>query len=774
MPATPARSLRVAAFRGAPVELKIQFDHRRRLTLVYGENGSGKTTLCDAYDFLANGKVGSLADRGLGQLHPFWPTAGKPAANVVVELTLDGRTWTARAKAREVVVTPGDVPRPRVKLLRRTSLAEFVNADAKNRYEALRPFIDLGPVERAEQALRDQLRTSQTRLDQAATQIGENRETLRRMVVEYGAAGADPVALARAVTLAPAVDSSAATFALQQAQRKIDAAILAVEATAVATRASAEAAAAVAQAQRRLEEGQQHALTADATLVVLLEAAREHLERHPAPPTICPLCESPERAQDLAGRVAARIAAAEHVRRLVTNANQADAQQRAIAAVRSDAFRKARAAIEAALAAARNAPADWRVAHDAATRSLEVALQSSDDALALDAATLRAASDDAATRRASLDSEATRLGQIKLALAQHDENIARQATLSMVLPRMERALAVCERQRKQYLEQVLGEIAVEVGRLYEMVHPGEGLNKIAFKLSPTRRGSLDLAAEFLGTPDLPPQAYFSDSHLDTLGLCIFVALATREVPGDTIVVLDDVLGSMDEPHVDRLIAMLYEESLKFRHTLLTTHYRPWREKFRWGWLRNDQCEFIELGPWSPGGGIVHGGNSLSPLAELRQHLAAQPPALQPACAAAGVMLERACDFLVDLYELDVPRKRAGLTLADLLPRVAEKRLAGALRLEVRQVDGTYVDFPLGERLVNLRDTMQLRNVFGAHYNKLADELPPQDAIAFAQGVVELMDALVCDEHGWPRSKKSGSHWSTAGDTRRLHPLVKPQ
>ena len=68
----------------------------------------------------------------------------------------------------------------------------------------------------------------------------------------------------------------------------------------------------------------------------------------------------------------------------------------------------------------------------------------------------------------------------------------------------------------------------------------------------------------------------------------------------------------------------------------------------------------------------------------------------------------------------------------------------------------------------------LRNIFGAHYNDLANVLPPQDAIAIAQAVSELMTALVCDDHGWPKSDKSGSYWATQGETRRLHPLKKPR
>ncbi len=773
MQAKPSRSLRIKSFRGAPADLTLEFDPRRALTLIYGENGTGKTTICDAYDFVANRYVGSLADRGLGQLHPYWPTAGKAASEIVVELTIDGTTWTARAKARDITVTPTDVPPPRVELLRRSTLAKFVTGDAKDRYAALRPFIDLSKIEQAEQTLRDQIRSSQTRLDQAASNIGENQETLRRMMVDAGATLPDPLSWARQVVAAPVSDTSASTKLLRQAERQIDAAIDAVGELDAAANLATAANEQLTAARRDLEVAEQGAFTVDSSLVALLEAAQVHFTKH-AVGSACPLCESPERAEGLADRVRERIAAADRIRTLASQVRQAEPQVQSKADTRSGALRKARQAIEGALTAVAEAPDGWRQAHAIAINSLEASKAAADDAVAIDVAALRVAAQDASTRRGTLESAAARHSGVKTALDQYDENVSRQAGLSQVLPRLKQVLEVCDKQRKQYLEHMLGAIAVEVGRLYEAVHPGEGLNKISFKLAPNRPGSLDLGAEFFGKPDLPPQAYFSDSHLDSLGLCIFLALAARQAPGSTIVVLDDVLGSIDEPHVDRLIGMLYEESLKFKHTILTTHYRPWREKFRWGWLQNSQCEFIELDEWTQTGGIAPTQNSLTPLAELRRHLAATPPSLQAACASAGVILERACDFLAERYEIDVPYKRTGLTLGDLLPRVAEKRLAAALRIEVQQPDGSYVNVAIGEQLIKLRDLAALRNIFGAHYNVLADMLPPQDAIAFAQAVSELMTALVCDDHGWPKSDKSGSYWATQGETRRLHPLKKPR
>ncbi len=89
---------------------------------------------------------------------------------------------------------------------------------------------------------------------------------------------------------------------------------------------------------------------------------------------------------------------------------------------------------------------------------------------------------------------------------------------------------------------------------------------------------MEIGASFCGQTGTPPQAYFSESHLDTLGLCVFLALAALDAPAETILVLDDVLASIDKPHVERLIEMLYAEATKFRHCIITTHYRPWKER----------------------------------------------------------------------------------------------------------------------------------------------------------------------------------------------------
>src|SRR5690606_37099980 len=205
-------------------------------------------------------------------------------------------------------------------------------------------------------------------------------------------------------------------------------------------------------------------------------------------------------------------------------------------------------------------------------------------------------------------------------------------------------------------------------------------------------------------------------------------------------------------------------------------YGPWRHKYRWGWLKNGQCQFVELSRWSLQKGISH-SRSIPEVERLRTMLSDAAPDHQAICAKAGVILEAILDFLTQLYECSVPRKASGAyTLGELLPAI-DGKLRKNLRVEHRHEDSTgavsYIPRALEPHLVELARIAQVRNVMGCHFNALSFDLLDSDALAFGAEVLALADALIDHEVGWPRNGKSGSYWATAGETRRLHPLKKP-
>jgi hypothetical protein len=762
---SPLRKLTIANLRGSVKPFTLAFEKGRKLTIVYGENATGKTTICDALEFLGKGYVGSLENRGLGKAARYWHSVGKSAADVAVTLETSAGACTAKVMKGEVVVVPL-ANRPQVEVLRRTTIQGLIDGRPADRYALIDPFIDVSGVTNAESSLRGLVRDLKSNRDTAVAIVAENEATLRHFWEAAGKPGSDAIEWCEHESARDAAEfdeERQAVAALRAAYQRLTDYPARAEAVA---KQLAEMQGAAATTDEQLAILLSAASEGVGDLVAILEAAQPYFQKH-LDPKQCPLCESTEKISGLSARVNERIkqySAIQKARRdkeALTKTLQAE--ERRHADLKKD-FARDRKAFEVAGAAYK-----WKT-------NVQLPNQPCPEALNdlkgwLDANFTNSAGWQKA--EAGLQSQSQFVQTLKQALKNYKKNVQEQKDLDKLIPHLETALEIVADERRKFTDSVLAAIAKKVGDLYEAVHPGEGLNKISLVLDPSRRASLEIGASFCGQSDAPPQAYFSQSHIDTLGLCIFLALAGMEKPEDMTLVLDDVLASVDEPHVDRLIQMLYEEAQKFRHCLISTHYRPWKEKHRWGWLKNGQCQFVELTKWTATDGLTVIG-TLPDVERLRKLLAETPPDPQIVCAKAGVILEAALDFLTELYECRVPRRRSGYTLGDLLPAL-DKKLRATLRVDVISAGAppSYTAVPLAPILDELTQIAQVRNVMGAHFNALSFTLLDSDALGFGKNVLALMDALTDPEAGWPQSKKSGSYWATAGETRRLHPLQQP-
>mgnify|MGYP001171437833 CR=1 FL=1 len=769
MSAGTLRQLTIQHLRGSVTPFSLHFEKGKKLTVIYGENGTGKSTICDALEFLGKGKVGSLENRGLGKTSPYWPSVAKHPSDVMVCLETSTATCRATIHKSEVVVMPPE-ERPRVEVLRRSQILSLVEAKAADRYAAISRYIDVSGIESAETALRDLIRDLNHNREVAVARVQENRDTIQQFWETVGKPGRDPLAWAESESSRDAHAYDAELSALDKLQTAYErlaacpAHLQAAEDAVAATRM------AVAAAERALEQSVQLVAQDAGEMVDLLEAAQKYLTTHPAV-SVCPVCESSESMAGLAQRIANRISSLTAVRtarsQQVTAGQQVQRAERELANQRENA---------------RQAVANFtQLCHQSGWVS-DISLPKTpipDDLSALSSWLAENAHLPATWKQAEEVRQDNKkfLSTLKKALQTLKDNSEAHKDLDRLLPRLARALEIVETERRQFTNSILTRIAGDVRRLYEAVHPLEGLNQISLELDPKRRASLDIGASFYGQTGAPPQAYFSESHLDTLGLCVFLALAALDDAERTILVLDDVLASVDEPHIERLIEMLCAEAMKFHHCIITTHYRPWKQKLRWGWLQNGQCHFVELAKWTTSSGLTL-IRSIPDIDRLEMLLAETPPDPQLVCSKAGVILEAVLDFLTLLYECSVPRRADHrYTLGDLLPAI-DKKLRKALRVEV--LTGTdnddkpvYETFNLTPILDELTRIAQARNIFGAHFNAISFEMLESDGIDFGQQVFRLVQLLTDAEAGWPRNKKSGSYWATAGETRRLHPLQKP-
>ena len=757
-------ALVITAFRGSTGTLRIDFDKKKKLALIYGENGTGKTTICDAFEFLARGEIGSLKDRGIGSgLAKYWPSAGRSPGDVSVTLTTEAGACAGTIAASKVVVAPIR-DRPRVEILRRGMLLKLIEATPGGRYEEIKRFIDISAYEQSEDALKSQLLALRREKDALAAEETQYLVQLNDFYEHDGKqAGVNAVTWAEGRLAEATTDATADIKAVEQLRLAYLTLTSFPDLFATAGTADDRAEKAVANA-----ESAEQALAGDGSgpeLVALLQAGQQLLADH-AIVAECPLCESRERIAGLRDAIERRLA------RLETMRQASDDRRRAQTAVQGTRARLAdlRAAYASAVATfnERLAGREWPVEVVRPGEPAPTDISRLQNWLA----TADVASQSWSSAETTWRNRANSRIMLRKAFDRYTAAAEKREEWAALEPRLDAASKILVAERQMFVDGIITDIAKTVGDLYERIHPGEGLNKIAMPLDPKQRASLLLRAEFAGQ-DAPPAAYFSQSHLDTLGLCVFLALALRERADDTILILDDVLGSIDEPHVDRVVEMIYAVSQRFRHAIVTTHYRPWREKYRWGFVKPGQeCQFVELTGWAIKDGMRL--SSTRPETErLKDLLTHSPVDTQAVCGKAGVILEAALDHLTLKYGCAVPRKIGeAYTVSDLLPNINGK-LRKALRAEICEDGVVVASTELGPILDELTRIAQARNVFGAHFKEITFELMDADAIGFAQQVVALADALVCPTYGWPGSNKSGSYWRNSGDTRRLHPLQKP-
>ena len=114
--------------------------------------------------------------------------------------------------------------------------------------------------------------------------------------------------------------------------------------------------------------------------------------------------------------------------------------------------------------------------------------------------------------------------------------------------------------------------------LYKHLH-GPDEETFSASLVPDGAG-LDLKVDFYGRGSHPPHALHSEGHQDSMGICLYLALADRLTRGVIdLIILDDVVMSVDADHRRRLCSLL-SRFFSHRQFVITTHDRTWATQLR--------------------------------------------------------------------------------------------------------------------------------------------------------------------------------------------------
>ncbi|MDP3111543.1 MAG: AAA family ATPase [Thermodesulfovibrionales bacterium] len=134
------------------------------------------------------------------------------------------------------------------------------------------------------------------------------------------------------------------------------------------------------------------------------------------------------------------------------------------------------------------------------------------------------------------------------------------------------------RKQREGLCSFLESISGDMNDLYLFMNDSENVSEI--ELIPLDEDDefvgITLQFKFHGKSESPPHKYLSESHLNCLGICLFLASVKAFNKLNWFIVLDDVISSFDTNHRARFARLLVEKFSDYQIFLLT-HEKDWFE-----------------------------------------------------------------------------------------------------------------------------------------------------------------------------------------------------
>ncbi len=564
------RRLVAEAFRAEPESWEIEWPGGASM-VVRGDNGTGKSTIADAIEWYFSGRIEFLAREGRERSlrHIGAATARRTAVAVETNGSLGGRQVLPSAGAPWL---PSRVPDSFV--LRGRTLADFVEKPKAEKFKALAAILGLHEID----SLRRDLQTVRNQLDDAKAAGATN---LHQASAALGPAvgTADESSLFRTIQDRCGIAGIRAPSSLDEAldAQWLPAAVCTgptARAVTLATLAAdVDAALSATTAIDGVDLWNDYASCAAPALheqLRFVSAADALLQAEPDGDD-CPLCGQPARRSEIRDRVTRILA------ELRSASEQHDAAERGLRRTNNavqirvrdlEQIRTRAAAAHVELPSPPVAPVT--LLGDSLRTGSVVALEPIDAFLSASMSWLTAvrgiiaAVPAPASRDSRLVDLATLCEQGRRWRTARDETAAALRALALA----ERLHRVCQRTENAKYQAILQAISVRVAELYSALHPSEGLDDVA--IEPWTEKGLELVVGFHGSRQRPPHGVLSESHLNSLAVALFLAMAEMFNDRLDVIVLDDIVNSFDVEHRGRLAEMLVS-SFRSKQLIVLTH-----------------------------------------------------------------------------------------------------------------------------------------------------------------------------------------------------------
>jgi energy-coupling factor transporter ATP-binding protein EcfA2 len=562
------------AFRGVPGEMTVDFG-RGDSIVVYGDNGTGKSTIADALEWYFTGQIELLSHEGRQHAVRYvgGETNGVTSVEVLTTGTLGGKVVFPDERTPEAF----QAIRRETFLLRGRTLADFINKTKTEKWKALVDILGLDAIE----SLREDLQRARNDLRKKAKACEEEARSYQRAIASGAKEVNEDTILANLQeicgllnvdpprTLDEVIDPSWLTRAVGASASVSDASTregLLTEVTALSVPAFDQR---VVDAWNNLVSSDRARLLPRATLV---REAKRLVEAGSIDTEHCPLCGQKVNAKNLAKRIESALVEVMEASRDLERFRDPVAQQ----ADDLDALHAKRLAIhQRGHVVGLELPPVPDLEDMAIRESLDALAPVAREPIAKFLSEIRKWDRSAATlaRNASPSEPSTRDTQLVMLAALCQQVNAWRLAQSKAT-RARRALDLAERvfdayqsKQKDDVTDLLKRISRRVGEIYSALHPGEDLDAVS--VEPWTAKGVELAIEFHGSRQRPPHGVLSESHLNSLAIALFLAMAESFNEQIGFLLLDDVINSFDVEHRGRLAELLADGFSRWQLIVLT-------------------------------------------------------------------------------------------------------------------------------------------------------------------------------------------------------------
>jgi len=642
------RRIEPSGFRGARLPVALDFENRCASAVVFGSNGHGKSSFVDALECYINETIDHLNRENVGRAaYRNRALEDDEVASVRVEFSeaeLSG-SLEVSADRRITLTADSESTRPfrtaaagEMTILRHKDLALFVDMTKGQKLDALAPLIGLEALSdirstlvstrrRLEQDLVDEDRVLQGRRRSIEETLGDGPfsderlwELIGRSLSQVGISESvqDSVALASVLKRVSVTANAERDKDLKNLRAAHDAVGMMADLRSGFTSVDAFTSAFNVLAS-------DPAVARETQLVEVWEAGRGVVSSEWWKADECPLCGETtdlhqlneriehqlqaaaetlmklEKLEDLRREAQADIETAAQILKRTLEATEDVEQCESLTATVKDELSVSLRELERTIRSQRDAGPisagvreTWRAARTRAEDARKTCLEALTKSIEELSPTAQERSRlDAYRRLSSVESDLRYMEQVN----QNRRIIDTHATS------IREILEQFEQHERETVAAVLSRISEDVSTYYRKLHGGERYDNVRLVFLPEDRG-LEFSMEAYGETISPPRLLLSESHLGSLGLCLFLAAAREFNSATNFLVLDDVVNSFDANHRANLAALLVEEFEDFQ-VIAFTHDPIWFET-----LRRTASSWVEIriAGWSRDLGIRIVGN----------------------------------------------------------------------------------------------------------------------------------------------------------------------